>query len=794
MTKHLTLFLLLLAAPLFAQKKALTLEAIYHPTDKLPFAGAIQDDFEWVDDRTFVWPRKDEQANFVEWRVYDVTTGKERALFDRAKFVAALTELGVDDETARDASESDELAFDRKKSAFLVNVADDLYLYSIAKNAVTRLTSAPGEEEEATFSPDGTKVAFVRANDLYVVDLAGRERRLTTDGSAVLLNGKLDYVYQEEIYGRGIWKAFWWSPDSLRLAFLQLDERQVPESTIPDHIPYRPDLHTFRYPKAGDPNPRAKLFIIPASGGERIEASVERYSGGEFLIVNVDWRADGKALTYQVQNREQTWLDLVSASPASGESHTLIRETTKTWVDPLANPAWLKDGSFLWQSERNGYRHLYHYSSGGTLLRQVTNGEWEAREVHGISGQQVYFSGTERSPIGLDVYRINLDGTGLQRLSEAGGKHTAFFNPSRTHYVDKWSDIRTPDQIRLHRNDGTVARVIDENRVALLAEYELPRIEFMQVKTRDGFPMEAMMIRPTNFDPSKKYPVYQFLYGGPHAQYVRNEWRGQMMLFNRLIAQQGAIVWMCDNRSASGKGAVSAWPVYKNLGELELRDEEDSIAWLEQQAYVDGERILINGWSYGGFLVLYAMTHSTTFKAGIAGAPVTDWRDYDSIYTERMMQMPQNNAEGYRKSSPRFHAKDLHGNLMLIHGSTDDNVHFQNSVQFAWELQQLGTPFEMMVLPRTRHTVTQKNTLYFLQKTVLRFVTRELLLGNSFATSQDMSKENPNQDYYKTGGRSQSDGPDREHANVNDDKQQLAQSSQDVKNSKHPAVLRSKKK
>jgi dipeptidyl-peptidase-4 len=722
------LFLLLLSAfPLFAQKKALTLEAIYHPTEKLAFAGAIQKDFDWIDDKSFVWPRQDARSNFVEWRVYDVTTGKERALFDRAKFVAGLTALGIDAETARDASESDELVFDAKKSAFLIDVADDLYLYSIARNAVTRLTSAPGEEEEATFSPDATKIAFVRANDLYVVDLSGRERRLTTDGSKVTLNGKLDYVYQEEIYGRDIWKAFWWSPDSLRLAFLQLDEREVPEFTIADHLPYDLKLNVYAYPQAGDPNPRAKLFVVPASGGQRVEASTERYSSGEFLIVNVAWNRDGRALTYQVQNREQTWLDLVSASPVSGEANTLFRETTKAWVDPLASPLFLKDGSFLWQSERSGFRHLYHYNSDGTLIRQVTNGDWEAREVHGTDAQYVYFSGTERSSLGLDVYRVKLDGTGLQRLSDPAGKHTAVFNPSATQYVDRWSDIRTPDQVRLHRNDGTLVRVVDENRVALLDEYELPRVEFMQVKTRDGFPMEALMIRPTNFDPSKKYPVYQFLYGGPHAQQVRNEWRGQFMLFNQLIAQQGAIVWMCDNRSATGKGAVSAWPVYKNLGELELRDEEDSIAWLKQQPYIDGERILINGWSYGGFMVLYAMTHSKSFSAGIAGGPVVDWRDYDSVYTERLMLMPQNNPEGYRKSSPRFAAGDLHGNLLLLHGTTDDNVHTQNTVQFAWELQQLGTPFEMMLLPRTRHSVTQKNTLYFMQKTVLGFVTRQLM-------------------------------------------------------------------
>jgi dipeptidyl-peptidase-4 len=377
-------------------------------------------------------------------------------------------------------------------------------------------------------------------------------------------------------------------------------------------------------------------------------------------------------------------------------------------------------------SDRTGYAHVYHYRADGTLVRQITNGGWEVRELHGIAGDFAYFSGTERSATTHDVYRIRLDGSGLQRLSEQRGKHVAVFNASKTHYIDTWSDIRTPDQTRVHRNDGTVVRVVEANRVAALDEYALSNIEFMQVKTRDGFPMEALMIRPPDFDPAKKYPVYHFLYGGPHAPQVRNQWRGQMMLFNQLVAQTGAIVWMADNRSASGKGNVTAWTVHKNLGETEMRDIEDGVTWLKQQPYVDGDRILVNGWSYGGFLVLYALTHSKTFSAGIAGGPVVDWRDYDSIYTERMLLMPQNNPEGYRKSSPRFHARNLHGNLLLIHGTTDDNVHVQNTIQFAYELQQLGRPFEMMLLPRAKHTVTQPNTLYFLQKTILGFVYRNL--------------------------------------------------------------------
>jgi dipeptidyl-peptidase-4 len=725
----------LLTTPLLAQKKPLTLEAIYHPEEKVAFSGAVQSGFEWLDDDTFVWARKDAKGDFVEWRAYDVKTGRERVLFERARFEKSLAAIGVPVDAAKKTAAEEDLAFDARKDGIVVSIDDDLYFHSTKRGTAVRLTTAPGEEEEPAFSPDGQRVAFVRNNDLYVVDLAGREVRLTTNGSAQLLNGKLDYVYQEEVYGRGEWKGFWWSPDSTRIAFLQLDESPVPEFTIVDHLPYRLDLEVFDYPKAGDPNPRARLFSVAANGGKPVEIDTARYSAGEFLIVNVDWAPSGE-LTYQVQNREQTWLDLGIANAADGKSRTILRETTKAWVELLGSPEWLEDGTFLWQSERSGWRHLYRYEPDGTLVGQVTTGEWEVREVHGADGQHVYFSGTERSPIGLDVYRVKLDGSGLERLSETAGRHLAVFNDALTRYVDRWSDIRTPDQLRVHARDGKVVRVVDENRVAALAEYELPQPELFQVKTRDGFAMEAMMIRPPDFDASKKYPVYQFLYGGPHAQQVLNQWRGQFMLFNQLIAQQGVIVFMVDNRTASGKGAVSAWPAYRNFGESELRDEEDAISWLKTQPYVDGDRILINGWSYGGFMVLYAMTHSRSFAAGIAGGPVADWRDYDSIYTERYMLMPQNNPEGYEKSSPRFAAKNLHGNLLLLHGTTDDNVHVQNTIQFADELQKLGTPFEMMLLPKTKHSVTDKNRVYFMQKIVLGFVESELKIEKGRAEAR----------------------------------------------------------
>ena len=717
-----SLFILaaILAFPLLAQRKVLTLETIYEPGTRVYFSGVVQRDFEWIDDRTFFWPARDAKDDFLEWRVFDVTTAKARALYDKAKVQRLLDDIGV-------TADQSEAVFDATKSAVLLEAGGDLFIYSIPRGTLTRLTSTAAAEEVASFSPDGQRVGFVRENDLYIVDVATqRERRITTDGSKQLINGRMDWVYEEEIYGRGNIRAYWWSPDSRRVVFLQLDERDVPEYTVVDHIPYRLDLEVYPYPKAGDPNPRARLFIAPASGGKVVPVDLDRYPAAGYLIVNVDWSARG--ITYQVQNRQQTWLDLNTADPSTGASQTLFRDTTKAWIDPIANPKWLADGSFLWQSERSGWRHIYHYNADGTLRRQMTSGEWEVRDLHGIDekGGWVYFSGSERSVRDLDVYRVKLDGSGLQRLSSVAGNHAAKFNPPATAYVDTWSDLRTPKQTRLHRADGSVLAVVEENRITALAEYDLPQPEFLQVRTRDGFLMEALMIRPPGFDPAKKYPVYQYLYGGPHAQQVVNRWRDEFMLFNQLLARQGIIVWMCDNRTASGKGAVSTWPLHKEFGASELRDVEDGIAWLKQQPYVDGSRIMLSGWSYGGFMVSYALTHSKSFIAGVAGAPVTDWRDYDTIYTERFLLTPQENPEGYRRSSPRFSAKDLHGNLLLIHGTIDDNVHLQNTIQFAYELQKAGKQFQLMLYPRSRHGIRDKSLDYHRQRLIYDFVMKNL--------------------------------------------------------------------
>ena len=718
-----------LAAAVSAQSPArpLSIDAIYDPGTRVDFSGAPPTGLEWMDDSTYLQTRR--TGGGVEWLKVDAASGRTSPLFDLSRMETALARLpDVTRQEATRYARSNDVVFNPTRTGMLVTIGTDLHFYDSTSGFATRLTNTPGAEEEASFSPDGQVVAFVRNNNLYVVDIGTRqERALTSDGGPQVLNGKLDWLYQEEIYGRGRFRGYWWSPDSTRLAFLQLDERPVPEYTVVDDIPYRPTVEVTDYPKAGDANPLVRLGVARVTGGSPVWMEQGSYVATDMLIVDVDWVPAPGAMdvTYQVQNREQTWLDLRVADATSGRSRRLLRETTGAWVNANGDPVWLEDGSFLWFSERSGFKHLYHYSPDGVLLRPVTTGRWDVRALHGVDQVQglVYFAAGARRHIDTDVYRIRLDGTALTRLSKTDGTHRVNFSPSFTTYIDSWSNVTTPTQVRLHGADGRELRVIDENIVASLADYRLSTPEFVEVRARDGFVMDAMLIRPPDFDPTRRYPVYQLTYAGPGTALVRNQWGGSQYLYHQLLAQHGILVWVLDNRSASGKGAESQWPVYGNLGELELRDLEDGIDWLTQQPFVDPLRIVLHGWSYGGFMTAYALTHSTRWAAGIVGAPVTDWRNYDTVYTERYMKTPASNPDGYRKSAPRFAAANLHGRMLLIHGGIDDNVHRQNSEQFAYELQRAGKDFEMMIYPRQRHGFSDARVNKHLRQTMFDFIT-----------------------------------------------------------------------
>ncbi len=714
--------------PAGAQQRTLTVADLYDPGDRID-VGASTMRGGWLDDDHYVERTAPGTAGSPLARV-DALTGSREALYDSSMFEAAVAALpGLTEDDARNIARRTGHVMNDARTALVFTSADDLYYYRLGGSDVRRLTWTPETETEISFSPDGALVAFVREGNLVVADIDGqREFPLTTDGGGRVRNGQLDWVYQEEIYGRGNFRGYWWSPDSSRLAYLQLDDREVPVFTVLDHIPYNPDVEEWEYPKAGSVNPRVRLGTVRAAGGGTTWADLARYATDDPLIVDVGWTPDSSRVVFQVQDREQTWLDLDLAHPPDGSVERLLRETSEAWVNVNGPPTWLDDGTFLWRSERTGWAHLYHLDRDGTVLHTVTEGEWEVRTVHGVdqTAGVVYFSGTERSPIGLDVYRVSLDGTGLRRLSDQPGTHSPQFNPGFTRYLDTWSDIGTPPQVRLHgADDGAELRVVAAREPQALRDYDLPEPEFVQVKNRDGFVMEALLIKPPDFDPSRRYPVYQHIYGGPHIQRVRNAW-SQETLWWQLLAQRDIVVWVLDNQTASGKGAVSTWPVYQRFGELELRDQEDGLDWLIAQGFVDPDRIGIEGWSYGGFMVSHALTHSDRWAMGIAGGSVTDWRDYDTIYTERYMRMPQHNPEGYERSSPRFRAENLSGSLLLVHGSMDENVHMQNTLQFAHALQKANKPFEMMIYPKSRHRLGGPDLEHHRREQMLAFVLEHL--------------------------------------------------------------------
>ncbi len=735
------LFMEGLAGAQEAAERQLTLEDIYSPDKdrRLDFSGEVPR-ITWLDDEHWLERTDaeddgdggdggDGENDGVRLSRVDARTGKAEPFFDVELMTRALAALpGVTEEQAKKRARASRPT-SADHGAVLLNFANDLFYYRYGSELARRLTHDPAPEVGEEISPDGLWVSFVRDYNLYLVDIeSGRERALTAGGGPELFLGRLDWVYQEEVYGRGNFKGYWWSPDSSHLVYLRLDESPVAEFTVVDHVESPLVTEVTNYPLAGAGNPTVTLGVVPAAGGDTRWIDTSKYQPIQHLIVRVGWTPDSTKVVYQVQDREQTWLDLNTADRKSGSSETLFRETSPAFVNVTGEPQWLEDGSFLWLSERTGYQHLYHFDAAGKLLGQVTSGEWEVSSYYGVDakGQQVYFAGAAHSPIAPQVYRVPLAGGMPTRLTANEGSHRASFNPGFSMFVDTWSDVRTPPQVRLHDIDGRELRLVAANKVAALERFDLGSVELLQVPARDGYAMEAMLIKPPGFVRSKRYAVLQYNYGGPHAPVVRNAWGGSRYLWHQLLAQHGYVIWMCDNRSASGKGIEPTWIAHRQMGVVELRDIEDGVGWLREQPWVDPERIGIWGWSYGGFMASYALTHSQSFNAGIAGAPVVDWRLYDSIYTERYMAMPQNNLEGYDKTSVVRAAADLHGRLLLIHGTIDDNVHLQNSVQLIHALQKAGKQFELMLYPKSRHGVRDRDQVFHLQQVMTDFILEEL--------------------------------------------------------------------
>lgn len=582
-------------------------------------------------------------------------------------------------------------------------------------------------------APKGRHIAFVRAFNLEIIDTAsGAIVPLSRDGGENLFYGELDWVYQEEVYGRFDFQGAWWSPDGGHLAFLRIDEGAVHEYTVVDHIPYRLEIERLKYPKAGDPNPVATLHVARAADGRTVALDLSKYPPEDgILIVRVAWSPSGDRVIFQVQDREQTWLDLNAADPATGRVTTLFRETSRAWVNVLAQPRWLADGGFLWESERTGYKHVYRYAADGTLHGAVTAGEWQVKDVVLVDEKrrEIVFTGSRDGAVDSNTYRVGFDGKGLVRLTPGPGSHRVEFNHDRSLHLDTVSSLSDPGEQRLCRADGTVVRVIAKAALPDAAEkHGMSVPEIVSIPARDGYRLDAAVVKPFAWDGAgngRTWPIWINTYSGPDAPTVSNVWRGDA--FAQFLAQEGILGLQVNVRSASGRGQHHTDACYRQFGVQELKDLEDAVAWVVKNRAGDPDRVGITGWSYGGFMTAYALTHSRAFRLGIAGAGVYDWRDYDTIYTERFMRTPQNNADGYKVSSCVEAASDLHGHLLIVHGTTDDNVHVQNAMQFIYALQKAGKHFDLMLYPRSRHGIGDPRQARHLRDLTWRTIREHLL-------------------------------------------------------------------
>ena len=596
----------------------------------------------------------------------------------------------------------------------------DIWSYDLSGKKLRRLTETPSLEEEVDVSPDGKYISFIRENNLFVVSIAnGEETQLTTDGTDIILNGKLDWVYQEELVGRGKYRAYFWSPQSDRIAYLRFDQTPVPEYPLVDWSTTHPEVEMMRYPKAGDPNSLVKLGVTSIENPGTVWMDIGTET--DIYIPRVYWLPSGKELAFMRLDRLQQNLEFLFADPTTGKSRVILHEEDPYWinVDDFVH-FFEKKKLFLWGSERSGYNHLYLYDYQGKLVRQITSGNWQVTKLAGIdeSDGWIYFSATEKSLLERHLYRVKINGKKFKRLTEKEGSHMIRMAPKSKFFLDYFSGVTVPIEVSLHRDNGKrVSYLLEDDQS--FREYDINEPEYFTFTGDNGIEYHASIIKPLNFDPTRKYPVLIYTYGGPHGQVVRKGHSGHA-LWHFMLSQQGYVIFSMDNRGAGGRGHKWETPIYGHLGKIELEDQLRGVAYLKSLPYIDEKRIGIWGWSYGGYMTLYALTHSDVFRTGISVAPVTNWRLYDTIYTERYMGLPRDNEEGYRKSSPTTVADSLDGKLLLIHGTGDDNVHVQNAIQMIDALVDAGKQFQVMFYPGQRHGIgADRKHLYQLMKDFL---------------------------------------------------------------------------
>ncbi len=658
---------------------------------------------------------------------YDYKTGKDRHVIFSLDQVDDEPITSIDD-YAFSMDETRILLTTDKTKKYRYSFAAKYYIYDL----VNKKTALADSEmiQYVTFSPDGNKVAYVKYNNLYCKDLIHNTlTQITTDGLInSIINGAPDWVYEEEF---SLTQAYCWSPDSRKIAFYRFDETQVPEFDMTVYTDLYPKTLRFKYPKAGEKNSVVQVRVYDTGTGRTVSMDVGQES--DQYIPRVKWTASSDTVCVIRLNRLQNKVDVLRCNAQNGSSGLLFSETSPWFISEIKDDYihFTQDGRyFLIRSERTGYFHYYLYSITGRFIHTVTRGEWETVGVLGFNDRNntLYYTSTEGSPIRQSIYAVKYDGSHKTKLSDQAGTNSAKFSKTYTYYVNTWSDANTPPRITVNKINGMLVRVLEDNAVLLhdLRIHGFTPKKFISIPVKSDLSLNAYLVLPPDFDSSRVYPLFIDVYGGPESQDVTDSWDDDMP-WQQYLAQQGIIVACIDNRGTDGRGEAFRKSIYMNLGKLESEDQINAAIYLGRKSWIDENRIGIWGWSYGGFMTLLCMTKGAElFRMGIAVAPVTNWRFYDTVYTERYMRTPQENPGGYDLNSPIHFTDRLKGKLLLVHGTGDDNVHFQNSVELLDELIRNNKQPEVFFYPNKNHNITGGNTRYHLYTLLTRFVMENL--------------------------------------------------------------------
>ena len=722
-TNKITFLFLLFFVCVFGQQK-ITVESIYTGEFRAKGMDELQS---MKNTNQYTVLNSDATSGSIQIDLFDfLTLKKVSTLIDTKNQYKLLSGI---DSYSFSSDEKQILIANNTKKIYRHSFTADYFLYNIETKELTKILE---QVQEPTFSPDGKKIAYAKDNNLFIFDIpSNTNTQITTDGKKnAIINGITDWVYEEEF---AFVRAFDWSKDSKKIAFIRFDESQVPEFSMSVFgKDLYPKIETFKYPKAGEKNSFVSLHLYNVDSKATQKVDLGMYN--DFYIPRIKWTNDANVLSAKILNRHQDNLDLLFVDGNTATTKVVLNEKDKSYIDfvDTDNLTFLKDNSFIWTSEKDGFNHIYLYDKTGKLKNQVTKGNWEVTSYYGFDEKTntIFYQSAENGSVNRDVYRIGLNGKNKVRLSQNIGTTAATFSPNFQYYISTFSSANQPTTYSLNESKlGKQVQIIEDNHeLALkLKGFDLPQKEFFVLKTEKGNELNAWMIKPKDFDSNKKYPVLMYQYSGPGSQQVNNDWNSIDDYWFMMLSQQGYIVACVDGRGTGYKGADFKKVTYKQLGKYEVEDQIDAAKVIGNYPYVDKSRIGIWGWSFGGFMSSNCILKGNEiFKMAIAVSPVTNWRFYDSVYTERYMQTPQENPGGYDDNSPINFVSKLKGKFLLIHGSGDDNVHVQNSMQMMEALIQANKQFDSQIYPDKDHSIRGGKTRIQLFNKLTNFIKTNL--------------------------------------------------------------------